>query len=235
MELEYLGAISVTKPALLHRRIVDKLKVLTCQQTSQQRQHLIPWHGSGRLECNSTGHRHCSDNHRLIQILAEELNCCADVDVDDGVVTIEAEARVTAKTGVEMEALVGASIAALTIYDMCKALSHDIVIKETKLMEKTGLSNWGYFYFSCGQGVAKITIVNHMLVGVVSPDLGIQKFYMYQPVGWHCNDDKIFTPACFGCGCESRWKQIKVSQSLSGMCPTKSLDVYKGLKIFVLL
>ena len=42
------------------------------------------------------------------------------------------------KTGIEMEALVGASIAALTIYDMCKALSHDIVIKETKLIEKTG-------------------------------------------------------------------------------------------------
>ena len=42
------------------------------------------------------------------------------------------------KTGVEMEALVGASIAALTIYDMCKAFSHDIIIRETKLMEKTG-------------------------------------------------------------------------------------------------
>jgi cyclic pyranopterin phosphate synthase len=37
-----------------------------------------------------------------------------------------------------MEALVGASIAALTIYDMCKAMSHDIVIKETKLIAKTG-------------------------------------------------------------------------------------------------
>ncbi|MDB5110227.1 MAG: molybdenum cofactor biosynthesis protein MoaC, partial [Mucilaginibacter sp.] len=36
------------------------------------------------------------------------------------------------------EALVGASLAALTIYDMCKALSHDIVIKETRLIEKTG-------------------------------------------------------------------------------------------------
>lgn len=42
------------------------------------------------------------------------------------------------KTGVEMEALVGASVAALTIYDMCKALSHDIVITETKLMAKAG-------------------------------------------------------------------------------------------------
>jgi cyclic pyranopterin monophosphate synthase len=42
------------------------------------------------------------------------------------------------KTGVEMEALTGASIAALTIYDMCKALSHDIVIAETRLVEKRG-------------------------------------------------------------------------------------------------
>lgn len=53
-------------------------------------------------------------------------------------VVIDCTATITSKTGVEMEALVGASIAALTIYDMCKALSHDIVIKETKLMEKTG-------------------------------------------------------------------------------------------------
>ena len=45
------------------------------------------------------------------------------------------------KTGVEMEALTGVSVAALTIYDMCKAMSHDIVIKETKLMEKTGGKN----------------------------------------------------------------------------------------------
>src|SRR5579871_6054213 len=49
-------------------------------------------------------------------------------------VVIDCTARITAKTGVEMEALVGASIAALTVYDMCKAMSHDIVIKETKLL-----------------------------------------------------------------------------------------------------
>ena len=42
------------------------------------------------------------------------------------------------KTGVEMEALTAASVGALTVYDMCKALSHDIVIKEIRLMEKTG-------------------------------------------------------------------------------------------------
>jgi cyclic pyranopterin phosphate synthase len=42
------------------------------------------------------------------------------------------------RTGVEMEALTGASVAALTIYDMCKALSHEIVIAELRLVEKRG-------------------------------------------------------------------------------------------------
>ena len=53
-------------------------------------------------------------------------------------VVITCTARLSGKTGVEMEALTGASVAALTIYDMCKAFSHDIVIKETRLVEKTG-------------------------------------------------------------------------------------------------
>lgn len=53
-------------------------------------------------------------------------------------VVILCTARLSGKTGVEMEALTGASVAALTIYDMCKAFSHDIVIKETRLLEKTG-------------------------------------------------------------------------------------------------
>ena len=51
---------------------------------------------------------------------------------------INSMAKVTAKTGAEMEALTAASVAALTIYDMCKALSHHIVIKEVKLISKTG-------------------------------------------------------------------------------------------------
>jgi cyclic pyranopterin phosphate synthase len=42
------------------------------------------------------------------------------------------------KTGVEMEALTGASVAALTIYDMCKALSHDIRIERVRLLSKRG-------------------------------------------------------------------------------------------------
>ena len=66
-------------------------------------------------------------------------NCGINIQLNERQeVVIDCTATITAKTGVEMEALVGASIAALTIYDMCKALSHDIVIKETKLMAKMG-------------------------------------------------------------------------------------------------
>lgn len=57
---------------------------------------------------------------------------------DDDLVEITCTVAIESKTGVEMEALTGASVAALTIYDMCKALSHDIKIVETKLVYKTG-------------------------------------------------------------------------------------------------
>ncbi|KAG7384657.1 hypothetical protein PHYPSEUDO_002404 [Phytophthora pseudosyringae] len=53
-------------------------------------------------------------------------------------IEVECHVRVTHKTGVEMEALTGASVAALCVYDMCKALSHEIVIENTRLVEKTG-------------------------------------------------------------------------------------------------
>jgi cyclic pyranopterin phosphate synthase len=62
----------------------------------------------------------------------------ADVDAAAGVVTITAEARATARTGVEMEALTAASVAALTVYDMVKGLQSDLEIAEVVLMEKTG-------------------------------------------------------------------------------------------------
>ena len=53
-------------------------------------------------------------------------------------IIVECRVKATHKTGVEMEALVGCSVAALTVYDMCKALSPEMVIGETKLIEKTG-------------------------------------------------------------------------------------------------
>ena len=68
------------------------------------------------------------------------INRC-DIDIsmnDDFHINIECVVGVDGKTGVEMEALTGAGIAALTVYDMCKAISHDIVITDLKLNHKSG-------------------------------------------------------------------------------------------------
>jgi cyclic pyranopterin phosphate synthase len=64
--------------------------------------------------------------------------CELQVNADGDDVVIRCEVAVHHRTGVEMEALTGASIAALTVYDMCKALSHEIVIESTRLLTKHG-------------------------------------------------------------------------------------------------
>lgn len=61
-----------------------------------------------------------------------------NVQLKDDIVVIEAAVECYGKTGVEIEALTAVSIAALTIYDMCKAVSHDIKITNIQLMEKSG-------------------------------------------------------------------------------------------------
>ena len=65
-------------------------------------------------------------------------SCKVSIEIRGETVVIECCCKVTHKTGVEMEALTGASIAALTVYDMLKALSHDIIIRETRLLSKSG-------------------------------------------------------------------------------------------------
>ena len=64
--------------------------------------------------------------------------CSVEIHVEGNKAVIHAHVACHHKTGVEMEALTAASVAALTIYDMCKALSHNIVISEIRLLEKTG-------------------------------------------------------------------------------------------------
>jgi cyclic pyranopterin phosphate synthase len=66
-------------------------------------------------------------------------NCKIDIRWgEDGEILIDCSVTATHKTGVEMEALTGASMAALTVYDMCKALTHGIRIKDVALLSKTG-------------------------------------------------------------------------------------------------
>ncbi|MGE9270883.1 MAG: cyclic pyranopterin monophosphate synthase MoaC [Verrucomicrobiales bacterium] len=61
-----------------------------------------------------------------------------DIQFTEPIATIRCTAKTTGKTGVEMEALTGANLAALTLYDMCKALDKAITITEVRLIEKTG-------------------------------------------------------------------------------------------------
>jgi cyclic pyranopterin phosphate synthase len=66
-------------------------------------------------------------------------NCKITIELDEKKrVVIDCHCKVHHRTGVEMEALTGASVAALTVYDMCKALSHEITISQTRLISKTG-------------------------------------------------------------------------------------------------
>jgi cyclic pyranopterin phosphate synthase len=60
-----------------------------------------------------------------------------EIEIGDGAVEIVAAAETTAQTGVEMEALVAASVAALTVYDMAKAIDSAMEIAEVRLVEKT--------------------------------------------------------------------------------------------------
>ncbi|GBQ87893.1 cyclic pyranopterin monophosphate synthase MoaC [Asaia krungthepensis] len=64
--------------------------------------------------------------------------CKLDITIEGYTALIDCRVKCEGKTGVEMEALTGATIAALTLYDMCKALSHDMVIENVRLMGKSG-------------------------------------------------------------------------------------------------
>jgi cyclic pyranopterin phosphate synthase len=66
-------------------------------------------------------------------------SCKVDITpAGDNTLNVSCQVRCEGKTGVEMEALTGASAAALCIYDMCKALTHDISITDIRLVQKTG-------------------------------------------------------------------------------------------------
>jgi cyclic pyranopterin phosphate synthase len=74
---------------------------------------------------------------------------------DTACILVEALAATTAPTGVEMEALVAAQIAALTIYDMCKAVQKDIVISDTRLIHKSGGQS-GTYDAGCASGTSDL-------------------------------------------------------------------------------
>jgi cyclic pyranopterin phosphate synthase len=73
----------------------------------------------------------------------DHVDCEIEIDAEAGVVTLITEARTTAPTGVEMEAMVAASVGALAVYDMVKGVERGVVIQSVELLEKTGgKSDW---------------------------------------------------------------------------------------------
>lgn len=65
-------------------------------------------------------------------------DCSIVIDMEGNDVVIDCRVSLHARTGAEMEALTGCSVAALTVYDMCKSLTKGIILRETRLIEKTG-------------------------------------------------------------------------------------------------
>ncbi|MCC5949496.1 MAG: cyclic pyranopterin monophosphate synthase MoaC [Nitriliruptoraceae bacterium] len=71
-------------------------------------------------------------------IALTSVEVAVDVDVDAGTAEVTATATARDRTGVEMEAMTAASVAALTLYDLCKAVQKDVVITQLRLRRKTG-------------------------------------------------------------------------------------------------
>ncbi len=101
------------------------------------------WHGpkgpviQTAILAGTLAAKRTSDLIPLCHPLAIE-GCRFTVEHEDRLVRFICEVEIHHKTGVEMEALTGAAVAALTLYDMCKALSHDIEIRSVRLLAKSG-------------------------------------------------------------------------------------------------
>ena len=133
-----VGAKEVTRRvAVAEARVVLPLKVARALRASGHRTKKGPVFDTAII----AGVMGAKRTHELIPFCHPlGLDKC-DVEIEarrGGTVIIRCSVSVHHRTGVEMEALTGATVAALTIYDMCKALSHDIRIESVRLLEKTG-------------------------------------------------------------------------------------------------
>lgn len=101
------------------------------------------WHGpkgpvlQTAILAGTMAAKRTSDLIPLCHPLAIE-GCRITVEQEDRLLRFICEVEIHHKTGVEMEALTGATVAALTLYDMCKALSHDMEIRSVRLLAKSG-------------------------------------------------------------------------------------------------
>jgi cyclic pyranopterin phosphate synthase len=124
------------KPAV-RRRAVARGRVLMAAETARRLRELPK--GDAIVTAQLAGIMAAKRTSDLIP-LCHPLplsNVGVEIELSDASVEIEAVAETTAQTGVEMEALLAASVAALTVYDMAKAIDKEMTITEVRLVEKT--------------------------------------------------------------------------------------------------
>ncbi|MGL5150228.1 MAG: cyclic pyranopterin monophosphate synthase MoaC [Clostridium sp.] len=93
----------------------------------------------------------CKQTSNLIPmchpLMISSCNVDFDINKEEACINIKATVKIVDKTGVEMEALTAATVAALTIYDMCKAVDKRMVIEGTHLLKKTGGKSGEFNFF----------------------------------------------------------------------------------------
>jgi cyclic pyranopterin phosphate synthase len=122
-------------------------------------------------------------------------------DAEAGTVRIRAEARATTRTGVEMEALTAASVAALTLYDMAKALQRDIVIERVELLEKSGGRSGAWRRSAAAEAPPSaehealvITCSNRSAAGERQDASGPALVAMLRDAGWDVEREALVVP-----------------------------------------
>jgi cyclic pyranopterin phosphate synthase len=147
-ELTHLGAdgraemVDVSDKDVTQRRAAARAVVRVTPQTAQLVAAGDAPKGDVIGVARIAGIQAAKRTHELIplchQLPLSFVGVEATIDVEAGVIELTAEARTTARTGVEMEALTAASVAALTIYDMVKGVERGAVIERIELLEKSG-------------------------------------------------------------------------------------------------
>ena len=132
--------VDVTPKEATHRRAVARCKVFMKPETTAAIANREVKKGDVIAVARVAGIQAAKRTSDMIPLCHPLLIGAVHIDFEiaDDFIAIEAQVNTVDRTGVEMEALHACSVAALTIYDMCKALSHDISIGPLQLLEKTG-------------------------------------------------------------------------------------------------
>ena len=140
--------VSVTDKPITHRRATAQARVAVGEEIFHKIQRNEIQKGDVLSTAKIAGIAAAKRTAELIplchNIPLDVVRITHTFNESDHEIVLHATAEATWKTGVEMEALMAVSVAALTVYDMCKALSHGIVVREVRLLSKSGGMSSGY-------------------------------------------------------------------------------------------